>query len=281
MAIRAGVTVYSTHTAIDSTPGGVSYELARLLGVEPVRVLSPLKDRLVHLQVIAPSDHALSVRDALFDAGAGEVGNYDCCSFSLKGKGTFRPLDGAKPFIGTPGEDAEVDETAISVVLPAEKMTQVERALWEVHPYEEPAYTFTPMLNTLRHTGLGVYGTLSEGLTPGAFADRVKKALGIDAVRCTPFVNNSDITIRRVAVCGGAGGEFIPNAIACGAQAYVTADVRYHDFEAFADSLLVIDAGHYQTETPIKNVILRVISQKFPNFAVAISQKESSPMVIC
>lgn len=280
-AIQAGITIYSTHTAIDSTPGGVSYELARLLDIEPIKVLAPAADKLVHLQVIVPTDHAISVRDALFDAGAGEAGNYDCCSFSIQGKGTFRPLDGADPFIGEMGENTLVDETDISVVLTSDKMTTIERALREVHPYEEPAYTFTPMLNTLRHVGLGIYGTYDDGFTPAQLVDKVKSTLGVPTVRCTRYIENSDITIRRIALCGGAGGEFIPRAIACGAQAYITADVRYHDFEAFSDKLLIIDAGHYQTEAPIKNVILRVISQKFPNFAVAISQKESSPMVIC
>ncbi len=280
-AIHAGITVYSTHTAIDSTPGGVSYELARLLGIEPQRVLAPASGRLVQLQVIVPADHAETVRDALFDAGAGEVGNYDCCSFSINGKGTFRPTDGAQPFIGMVGENAQVDETAISVVLPTEKMNRVESVLREVHPYEEPAFSFTPMLNTLPKVGLGIYGTLDEGLKPRQLVEKVKSTLSIPSVRCTSYVNNDDITVRRVALCGGAGGEFIGKAIAAGAQAYITADIRYHDFVEYADRILLIDAGHYQTEAPIKNVILRVISQKFPNFAAEISQKESSPMMIC
>lgn len=280
-AIRADITIYSTHTAIDSTPGGVSYELARLIGVEPLHVLAPAKDRLVHLQVIAPTDRAETVRDALFDAGAGDVGNYDCCAFSLRGSGTFRPKDGAAPYTGTPGETADVDETEINVVLPTEKLARVESVLREVHPYEEPAFTFTPMLNTLPRTGLGIYGTLDDGLTPDRLVERVKTALGIPSVRCSAYAGNDDVTIRRVALCGGAGGEFIPAAIASGAQAYITADVRYHDFQTYGNDILIIDAGHYQTETPIKNVILHIISQKFPNFAVAISQRESSPMIIC
>lgn len=280
-AIRAGITVYSTHTAIDSAPGGVSYELARLLGVDPIRVLAPAQNRLVHLQAIVPATHADTVRDALFDAGAGEVGDYDCCSFSFPGKGTFRPREGASPFIGEVGENALVDEVAVNMVLPAEKMSRVESVLREVHPYEEPAFSFTPMLNSMPRVGLGVYGTVDGGLSPEALVERVKKQLDVASVRCSGYVANSDVLIRRVALCGGAGGEFIPRAIASGAQAYVTADVRYHDFETYGRDILIIDAGHYQTEAPIKNVISRVISQKFPNFAVAIAQTKSSPMLVC
>lgn len=279
MAIRAGITVYSTHTAIDSAPGGVSYELARLLGIEPLRVLSPLEGRLVSLRVICPAASAVSVRDALFDAGAGAIGQYDCCSFTTAGAGTFRPLDGARPYDGVIGEHTAADEAEVQVVLPAARMAAVEAALREVHPYEEPAYAFTPMLNTLRTAGLGVYGILGQPLTPAGVVDAVKRALGIPAARCSGYVANADVAMRRVAVCGGAGGEFIPAAIAAGAQAYVTADIRYHDFQEYGDRILLIDAGHYETEAPIKNVISRVISRKFPNFAVHISA-EQPPMLI-
>ncbi len=279
MAIRAGITVYSTHTAIDSAPGGVSYELARLMGVQPLRVLSPLEGRLVSLRVICPESHAISVRDALFDAGAGSIGQYDCCSFSTSGTGTFRPLDGAQPFDGTVGEHTVANEVEVQVVLPTWRMQAVEGALREVHPYEEPAFAFTPMLNTLRGVGLGVYGTLAEALTPAQVAQKVKEALGVSSVRCSQYVHNDDVAVRRMAMCGGAGGEFIQAAISCGAQAYLTADVRYHDFQEYGDRILIIDAGHYQTEAPIKNVISHVISRKFPNFAIHISAVEQSPMI--
>lgn len=277
-AISAGITIYSTHTACDSAQGGVSYALASALGIEPKRTLAPIEGRLVLLKVTVPRNSADMLRLALFDAGAGAVGNYDCCSFNVDGNGTFRALDGAEPAVGNVGEDHIEPETEVTVVLPAELMSQVERALIEAHPYETPAYAFIPTLNAEHNLGLGVYGISEEGLNASAFVDMVKERLGSKAVRCTAIDMDPEVKIRRVAVCGGAGGEFIGKAIAMGAQAYVTADVRYHDFVDYRDQILLIDAGHFETEAPFKQIIAQAIKEKFPMVPVHTTSTIDNPI---
>jgi len=277
-AIAAGITIYSTHTACDSAQGGVSYALAKLLGVEPKRTLAPVSGRLALLKTMVPVDHADEVRIALFDAGAGSLGNYDCCSFNVDGSGTFRPLEGAEPYVGTPGEGHTEAETEITVVLPANIIDRVERALLEAHPYETPAYSFLPLLNSESNLGLGVYGISEEGLAPDEFVAMVKDRLGCEAVRCTAVNLAPETKIRRVAVCGGAGGEFIGKAISMGAQAYVTADIRYHDFVEYRDRILLIDAGHFETEAPFKASIASLIKEAIPNVPVNITSTIDNPI---
>lgn len=279
-AIAAGITIYSTHTAADSTRDGVSYILARKLGIKPIKALAPLEGQLVALSTTVPSGHAMAVQAALFDAGAGALGHYDCCSFATEGIGTFRPLPQSNPAIGQVGQAQTVDETEISVVLTADKMRAVEQALLDTHPYETPAYRFTPMLNTIADMGLGIYGTLEtdEPMTQLQFAEHVKKALGCKGLRTSAIDPDPELRIRRVAVCGGAGGEFIGRAIAMGAQAYVTADVRYHDFVDYRSQLLIIDAGHFDTEAPFKEAVAGLISGKFPNVTVHCTSTDDNPI---
>jgi len=271
-ALRAGVSVYSSHTAADSTRGGVSYLLAERLGVEPLHTLAPAKGRLVKLRVIVPRDHADEVRLALFDIGCGAFGGYDCCSFNTDGMGSFRALDGASPFVGEIGEIHGEPETAIEMVLAPELMAKARDVIAQVHPYECPAYFFTPMLNEVADLGLGVCGTLDRALSPAEFAERVKERLGVKAVSTSVYPD--DIKIRRVAVCGGAGGEFISAAKAAGAQAYVTGDIRYHDFADNAGEIFLVDAGHYPTEAPVKEAFASVIRGRFPDVPVTVADDD-------
>lgn len=279
-AIAASITIYSTHTAADSTRGGVSYLLAEKLGIKPMRALAPLQGQLVALRLTVPRRHAMEVQAALFDAGAGSLGRYDCCSFAVEGKGTFRPLDGANPAIGSVGEAEGVDETEISVVLTADIIGRVEQALLATHPYETPAYQFTPMLNSIADMGLGIYGIYEadEPMTPRRFTEHVKTALGCQGVRTSAINPDPELRIRRVAVCGGAGGEFIPRAIAMGADAYVTADVRYHDFVDYGRDLLIIDAGHFDTEAPFKQAVADLIASRFPQVPVHCTSTHDNPI---
>lgn len=277
-AIAAGIAIYSSHTAADSTPGGVSYCLAERLGIEPKRAMQPQANRLVLLQAIVPRTHALEVQAAIFDAGAGKIGNYDCCSFTVDGHGTFRALDGAHPYAGEIGLHTSADEVCINAVLPIEAMNHVESNLLKTHPYETPAYQFLPMLNRLPEVGLGVYGIAKEPMTAAEFVEHVKRQLGCKTVRTTKIDLDPEMQIRRVAMCGGAGGEFIGTALAMGAQAYITGDVRYHDFVDYRDKILVIDAGHYETEAPVKAAFARVISSRFPDLPVHCTTADDNPV---
>lgn len=277
-AITAGITIYSTHTAADSTKGGVSYLLAKRLGVEPIKVLSPLSDRMVRLDVIVPDSHVEDVRIALFDAGAGAIGSYDCCSFNIAGTGTFRALSGSNPFVGEEGKEHHESETLTSVVLPTGLVDKVEAALLEVHPYETPAYQFIPMLNKIREYGLGIYGVMNDGLSPEAFVEHVKSSLGAMMVRTTQLPDIPDLKIRRVAMCGGSGHEFIPTAIAMGAQAYISADLKYHDFVDYQDRILLIDAGHYETEVAIKGALADLLRSEIPDLTEIRCTESDNPV---
>jgi dinuclear metal center YbgI/SA1388 family protein len=276
-AIAAGVSIYSCHTSVDNTVGGVSYTMARMLGVEPRQVLAPIEPRWCKLSVMVPEASAESVRMAMFDAGAGTIGNYDCCSYNVSGTGTFRAKAGAHPFVGDIDELHQEAEVRIDVLVPTWLKSKVESAMLEVHPYEEPAYEFVNITNPSKKIGFGIVGTLSERLTARQLIDKVKATFGSPVVRCTRFDDN-DTLISRVAMCGGAGGSFINDAVAAGAQAYINSDTRYHDFVDYQNKILIIDIGHFESEQCTKDIFYQIITQKFTNFAVYKSQLEINPI---
>lgn len=279
-AIAAGVSIYSSHTALDSAPGGVSYRMADMLGVDVRTTLSPLRDRWLQLNVMVPRDHAESVRLALFDAGAGTLGNYDCCSFTWSGSGTFAAKPGANPYVGVVGQLHTEPEDCVSVLVPAWLKDKVVDTMLQVHPYEMPAYQLLRLDNPMQGIGLGVVGTLRQRMRPAEFIDHVKRTFGAKVARCTPVhaAMDSDTLISRVALCGGSGGEFIGDAVAQGAQAYVTADIRYHDFVDRQSDILLVDIGHFETEQCTKDIFYQIISQKFANFAVYKSEDGLNPV---
>lgn len=269
-AIAAGVSVYSNHTALDNAPGGVSHRMAQMLGVKALSVLAPLDPHWLKLSVMVPDSHAQSVRLALFDAGAGELGSYDCCSFNVNGTGTFRAMKGANPFVGEIDQLHSEPETRIDVVLPDWARQRVENILLEVHPYECPAYEFMRPEGPSGPFGTGVYGTLEPRLTPLQLIEKIKEVFHVKTVRCSSIEASMDMDtpISRVALCGGSGGEFIPNAVSAGAQVYITGDIRYHDFVDRQSQILLMDIGHYESEECTKDIFYQIISKKFANFAV-------------
>ncbi len=281
-AIAAGVTIYSSHTAMDNTPGGVSYEMAQRLGVTVTSALSPMAPRWVKLTTMVPTADAQQVRAALFDACGGEIGNapnfgaqnYDCCSFNVEGIGTFRANDGTDPTVGDIGNLHHEKEVMITMLVRKPYLNRVIATLKQVHPYQTPAYEITELLNPVTSMGLGVVGTLDTPLTPGELITRVKQAFGSPIVRHTHL--DPDTKIYRVAMCGGAGGEFIPTAISARAQAYITSDTRYHDFVDHQDDILIIDIGHFESEQVTKDIFYHIITQKFANFAVYKSSVEKN-----
>lgn len=275
-AISNGISIYSCHTSIDNATNGVSWIMADKLGLTSVATLDRQKGKFMKLSTMVPHEHLDAVRIALFDAGAGQLGNYDSCSYVVKGEGSFRALDGAQPFVGNVREFHFEPESRIEVILPVWKKSQVEEALRQAHPYEEPAYDFVALDNESRYTGLGTIGNFNTALTPKELVDKVKSAFGSPVARCTNCP--SDLMVRRVAMCGGAGASLINHAIAAGAQAYITSDTRYHDFVDYAGRILVIDIGHYESEQYTKEIFYHVITEKFPNFAVYYSEKEKNPI---
>ncbi len=276
-AIAAGVSIYSCHTCMDNAPHGVSYVMAERLQLDEHRPLVNVANRLLKLSVMVPESQAGEVRLALFEAGAGTLGNYDCCSYNINGTGTFKALEGANPFVGDINSLHYEQEVRIDVLVPTWLRRQVENALIEVHPYEEPAYEFTAILNPDKHSGSGAMGIYNEPITARQLVERVKKAFNSPVARCSA-VPDDDVPITRVALCGGAGGSFIKNAIAAGAQAYITSDTRYNEFIDNVPSLFIIDIGHFESESCTKDIFYHIITEKFPNFAVYNSELEKNPI---
>lgn len=272
--IRHNIATYSAHTSLDCMPGGVSAYLASKLGLTGITVLSPRTNSLLKMVAYVPVEYRQSVADAASSAGAGHIGNYDSCSFASEGNGYFRPLAGSNPYVGNTDKIHGEPEARIEMILPRHKRSEVEKAVRAAHPYEEPAIDFFADEISDYSSGLGAVGDTDSPLTPGELIARVKEIYGSPVVRTNIFDESRNI--NRVALCGGSGGEFLPMAVAAGADAYITSDVRYHDFVDFQNKLLVIDTGHFESENCTKEILCQIISKKFPNFAVLKSETEEN-----
>ncbi len=272
-ALRNGITIYSAHTNMDSAVGGVSWRDAEKLGLKDVRVLAPQSGNVMKLVVFVPDDYADAVCEAMWKAGAGHIGNYDRCAYRMSGIGTYYALEGANPFAGNVGEQHEEAEARVEVVFPASITGRVVTSMLAAHPYEEPAYDLLKVENK-QSTGLGVVGDV-EPVKAADFIAHVKHVLNIAAVPCS---GNLDSTVRKVALCGGAGGEFIPDAIRCGADIYMCGDLKYHDFTSYNDKIVIANIGHYESEECTKGIFYDIIKKKFPNFATYYAEFEKNPI---
>jgi dinuclear metal center YbgI/SA1388 family protein len=272
--------LYAAHTNLDSVQWGVSFTLAQQLGIQDVQILSPIKESLTKIAVFVPSDHVDTVAAAMHSAGAGTFSKYDTCSFRSEGTGTFRGMKNAKPFIGKAGTVEKVNEIKLEMLTEQWKLGRIVAAMLKAHPYEEAAYDLSPLLNGNTEYGLGAIGTLKRPMTQKAFLSMIKKNLGIGALR----YSGTATTIRRVAVCGGSGADYIHDAIAQGADAMVTADLKYHTFQDFEEKILLIDAGHYETESGVLKglaaAVARVFKMQHHSGKVYITQYSTNPVHI-
>ena len=274
-ACKYDLVIYAAHTNLDNVAGGVNYRLAELIGLRNVRILSPQKDALLKLVTFVPEDYAEIMRNTLFNAGAGCIGNYDSCSYNLHGEGTFRAGEGCEPFCGEIGKLHTEKETRVEVVLPAFKKASVTRALLSVHPYEEPAFDFYPLANVWEQAGSGVVGELPEEEDEESFLLRVKDLFDVGCVKHSRFTGRP---IREVAICGGSGAFLIKDAIAYGADIFITGEAKYNDFYDVEDRILLAVIGHYESEICTKDIFYNIISKKFPTFAVHFSNVDSNPV---
>lgn len=274
-AIRHDITLYAAHTNLDNAQGGVNYKLAQMIELQNVKILQPLERALLKFVTTVPVQHAESVRNALFNAGAGFIGNYDNCSYNLSGEGTFRARDGSHPHVGEIDQLHVEPEVRIETVIPAMKREEVLRALLAVHPYEEPVYDFYPIVNEWPRHGSGVVGVLPEPMPEQEFLYFLKDLFNLSTVRHTKLTGRE---IRDVAVCGGAGAFLLPKAIAYGADAFITGEAKYNDFFDVEDRILFAVVGHYESEICTKEIFFDLISRKFPNFALYKSAFDANPV---
>ncbi|HVN57313.1 MAG TPA: Nif3-like dinuclear metal center hexameric protein [Bacteroidales bacterium] len=274
-ALRNNISVYSAHTNLDALHGGVSWKMAEKLMLKNVKVLEPLKGRLLKLVVYVPESHADKVSGAIFDAGAGVTGNYDRCGFSAKGSGTFRGNESSDPFVGERGKLHTEDEVRFETIIPLHLKDAVVDAMLKAHPYEEAAYDLFTLGNEYPGAGFGCVGDLPVELTGTAFLLKLSEIFEAKGLR---YSGPTGRPVKRVALCGGAGSGLTGSAIRAGADAYVTGDLKYHDFGNAEGRILLADIGHFESEKFSAEILYDLIIKKFPTFALRFSEKNSNPI---
>jgi dinuclear metal center YbgI/SA1388 family protein len=273
-AIRSGVAIYSIHTNLDNVAHGVNQQIASRLGLVNTRVLDPVKNRLRLLVTYCPEIHFEQVRNALFGAGAGHISNYDECSFSQSGTGTFRPLEGANPFSGDIGTRSSEKEIRLEMVFDDWKETAVLGALFKAHPYEEVAYHILEMQNSHPMHGAGMIGELPQEMGYLDFLAHVKKNLKTNTIRYT----SGPSTIKTVALCGGSGSFLLGKAMAAGADTFITGDFKYHQIFDAENKIMIADVGHFESEQFTINLLADYLREKFTNFAVRLTELSTNPI---
>lgn len=274
-AIRNNIAVYSAHTNLDIFNGGVSWKMAEKMNLQNIKVLSPLKNKLYKLIVYIPENHLNSVREAIFDAGAGVIGNYDRCGFVSQGTGSFRGNESANPFIGNKGELHFEKEVRFETVFISHFREKVINALLAKHPYEEVAYDIYSLENSNVDFGLGCTGELTEARSESEFLKIVSDIFDARGLRYSKLGGK---TIKKIALCGGSGASLLRDAIAEGADAFITGDIKYHNYFDAEGRILLVDAGHYESEKFSTEIIYDLIIKKFPKFAIRFSKTDTNPI---
>ncbi len=274
-AIKNDIAIYAIHTNLDNIHNGVSAKIAEKLGLINCEILAPKSDILRELVVYCPVANAQDLKTALFAAGAGDLGNYDQCSFSLEGKGTFRANEDANPFVGEINKQHAENEQRIAVVYSKDKEKTVLNAMLNNHPYEEIAHQIYTLENKHKMIGSGVVGTLKSEIDSEKFLKHLKSSMKTDCVRYTPLVKSK---VRRIAVCGGSGSFLLEKAKAVKADVFITADFKYHEFFDAEDEIIIADIGHYESEQFTKDLIYDLLTEKFTKFAVQLSKVNTNPI---
>ena len=273
-AIKNDIAIYATHTALDVAKGGVSYRMAQEMGLQNVRTLIPKKQLIKKLITYVPVDSFETVKEALFKAGAGALGNYTDCSFSTSGTGTFKGNKNSNPQIGDKLQSKSIEEKVLSMTFLPHLESAINDALIHSHPYEEVSFEISTLENSYQNIGMGTIGELSESLSVEDFLEKTKSVFKTGVVRSSLSRKRN---IKKVALLGGSGAFAIKNAIQSGADAYITADLKYHDFFQGQD-ILLCDVGHYESEQFTKNLLHEYLTEKFSSFAVLCAQARTNPV---
>ncbi len=274
-AIKNDIAIYAIHTALDNQYFGVSGILANKLSLINQEVLVPQQHTLRQLVTYAPVKEAEKIRQALFEAGAGKIGEYEECSFNVKGVGTYKPVEGADPYIGEIGKRQEEPEERISVIFPKHLQSKILQNLFERHPYEEVAYEIFQLENKNQEIGLGIIGELQNPLEEKVFLEKIKKELNLSCIR---FSKLRGKPIKKIAVLGGSGAFAIEHAKGSGADIYITSDIKYHEFYQGESQMIIADIGHFESEQYTKLFLYEQLTKKIRNFAVALSETNTNPI---
>lgn len=274
-AIQNNIAIYAAHTNLDNVTGGVNSKIAEKLGLKKAKVLSPKKKLLKKLVTFCPADKAPQVRQALFAAGAGMIGNYDECSFNAEGTGTFRAGENTNPYVGKRGKQHQEKELRIEVIFPSVIEGRLIAALLKAHPYEEVAHDIVPLDNSYNVVGSGMIGELEKEQDTLKFLEFVKKTMKTGVVRHTPPVAKK---VKKIAVCGGSGSFLLGEAVAAGADVFITSDYKYHQFFDADNRIVIADIGHYESEQFTSELFYDLVKGKFPTFAIRLSKINTNPI---
>lgn len=274
-AIKNNVAIYAIHTNLDNVLHGVNKKIAGKLKLQNLQVLLPKENMLKKLVTFCPEKNADEVRNALFSAGAGSIGNYSECSFNTAGSGSFKASEGAEPYVGEIGERHYEKEVRIEVIFSSYTEKKLIAQLKKSHPYEEVAYDIYPLNNIRNDVGSGLVGTLEEEITEAGLLALLKKEFGLSVIRHTALL---DKKVIKIAVCGGAGSFLLTAAKAAGAGFYITSDIKYHEFFDADKKIVLADIGHYESEQFTMDLLADILRQKFPNFAVLKTETNTNPV---
>ncbi len=274
-AIKNDIAIYAAHTNLDSVPGGVNTKIANLLQLKNQRMLDPVSNELAKLVTFVPENSADKVRNAICEAGAGHIGNYDCCTYNTNGTGTFRGNVASNPHVGKKGEIHFEPETRIETIFPKALKGNIIAALLAAHPYEEVAYDIYSLENKYSQVGIGIIGKLESPINEKDFLEILKQTFKTGTIKHTTLLNK---TISKVAVCGGSGSFLLKKAIAAGADVFVSGDFKYHEYFDADGKILIADIGHFESEQFTKDVFYELLIKKFPNFAVCLSEVNTNPV---
>ncbi len=274
-AIKNDIAIYAAHTNLDNVHLGVNKKICDKLGLNNTQILAPKQNILKKLFTFCPTEQAEAVRMALFEAGAGQIGEYDQCSYNLEGYGTFRGGDNSNPHVGAIGQLHKEPESKIEVVFPAHLQRKIVNALQTAHPYEEVAYDIVSLDNRHPRVGSGMIGELTEPMNETDFLQHLKDTMKAKCIRHTQLLNKP---IQKVAVCGGAGSFLLRNAISAKVDVFVTADYKYHEFFDAEGRIIIADIGHYESEQYTIELFKDIISKKFTNFAVILTEINTNPV---
>ena len=277
-ALRAGIGLYAIHTNLDNVAHGVNAMMAEKLGLDDFATLRPAKSTLSKVVTFVPHDHLDAVREAMFAAGAGSLGDYDECGFVTQGQGTFRAQPGSDPHVGSVGQREGVEEARLEVVVERWNVGRVVAAMLDAHPYDLVAHDVVHLENDHPTAGSGGIGSYDVPLDWAAFVDRLKIAFGAPMVRHTAPPEGP---IAIVALCGGTGSFLLPDAIRSGADVFLSSDFKYHEFFGTEGQITIADIGHAEAEGGISQWLvdqLSVLKDGFPNFAVLLSEVRTNPI---
>jgi dinuclear metal center YbgI/SA1388 family protein len=274
-AIKNDIAIYAAHTNLDSVTSGVNSKIAEKLGLQNCKILQPLKGQLKKLVTFVPTEHADKVREAVFAAGAGSIGNYDSCGFNLEGRGSFRGNENTNPFVGEKGNIHYETEIRFETIFPGYLQHKVISALLSAHPYEEVAYDIYPLDNSFENAGMGMIGTLAEEKTEQEFLQQLKNTFKTGIIKHTRL---KGMPVKKVAVCGGAGSFLLPDAISAKADFFVSGDFKYHQFFDAENKIVIADIGHFESEQFTKDLFYELLIKNFPKFAVRLSEVDANPV---